>query len=190
MTFTRLLGGAALAAMLTTTAMAQETPSPEKLALAKQMVEASGGTKQVDALLGVMFNSISANMQASVPAEQQRLTTILLQKMQARIEAIVPQMIDATVQVYAKDMTEKELRDYVAWMQSDTAQAMARKTPQMMQETMQVLMPLMSQVTQGMKQDVLDEACQQANCSAHDREVMAAAMAKAMPAQPGANRPG
>jgi hypothetical protein len=171
--------------MLATGAMAQGAVTPEKLALARQMMDASGGAQQMNALLSTMFKAMSANVDANLPAEQQRLRTVLLEKMQGRMSAVVPQMIDGSVQVYAKNLTEKELRDYVAWMKSDTAQSVNRKLPQITAETMQVLMPAIVQVTQGMKQDVIDEVCKQASCSTQDRQALTAAMDKAMPKQPG-----
>jgi hypothetical protein len=191
MKFTRLLSGAALAAMLATTAVAQPAaPSANKIALAKQLVEASGGGDQMKTVLQVVFRSMSASLSANTPPEQKRLIEVLLQKMQDRFIAATPQLMDGTVQVYATNLTDKELRDYVAWLQSDTGQSLKRKLPVIAAESVKVMAPVIAQITQGMKQDVLDEACKQANCSAHDREVLAAALQKAMPDQAGANRPG
>jgi hypothetical protein len=190
MKFTRFMSGAALAAMLATSAFAQSAPaSPEKTALAKQLVEASGGADQMKTVLQALFQSMSVTLSASVPPEQKHITDVLLQKMQERMTAVIPQMIDGTVQVYAANLTDKELRDYLAWMQSETGQSLQRKLPLITAESLRVLGPTIMQVTQGLKQDVLDEACKQANCTAHDREVLAAALQKALPAQLG-NRPG
>lgn len=191
MRFTRLLSGAALAAMLATTAVAQPAaPSAEKVALARQLVEASGGADQMKTVMQTMFGGMRASVTANMPPEQKRIGEVLLQKMQDRLLAATPQLLDGAVQVYAQNLTEKELRDNLAWIQSDTGQSMKRKLPQITLQTLQVVMPVIAQVTQGMKQDVLDEACKQVNCSAHDREVMAAALQKAMPDQAAAKRPG
>jgi hypothetical protein len=191
MRFTRFLSGAALAAMLVTTAGAQPAaPSAEKIALARQLVDASGGADQMKTLLQTVFGGMSATLSANVPPEQKRLTEVLLQKMQERFIAATPQMIDGTVQVYATNLSDKELRDYVAWLQSDTGQSLKRKMPMITAESVRVMAPVLTQVTQGIKQDVLDEACKQANCTPHDREVLAAAMDKAMPARPPARQPG
>lgn len=185
MRFTRFLSGAALAAMLATTAVAQPAaPSAEKIALAKQLVEASGGGDQMKTVLQVMFRTMSTAFNTNMPPEQKRLTEIILQKMQDRFIAATPQLIDGSVQVYADNLTDKELRDYLAWIQSDTGQSLKRKQPMLAAESLKAIAPLITQITQGLKQDVLDETCKQANCSAHDREVLAAAMDKAMPKQP------
>jgi hypothetical protein len=187
MQFKRLLSGAVLAAMVATAAVAQPAaPSAERVALAKQLVEASGGGDQMKTILQAVFGAMSTSLNANVPPEQKRITELLLQKMQERFIAATPQLIDGTVQVYATNLSDKELRDYVAWLQSDTGQAIKRKTPMLAAESLKVMAPVITQVTQGIKQDVLDDACKQANCSAHDREVIAAAMDKAMPAR----RPG
>jgi len=178
MTLTKFLGGAVLATALATGAMAAEAPSPEKLALAKQLVQASGGADQLKTVLQTLFGSISANLDTNLPAEQKRLRDVLLDKMQTRILAVAPQLMDATAQVYAADLTEKELRDYVAWLQSDTGQSLKRKLPQITGESMRAMAPVLAQVSQGFKQDVVDEACAQAKCTAHDKEVLVALMNK------------
>lgn len=180
----KFLGGAVLAAGLATAAMAADAPpSPEKLALANQLVQASGGSEQLKTVLQTMFRSISANIDANLPAEQKRLRDALLDRMQARILAVAPQLMDATAQVYATDLTEQELRDYLTWLQSDTGQSLKRKLPQITGESMKAMAPVLVQVTQGFKQDVVDEACAQAKCSAHDKEVLTALMNKTAPKQ-------
>lgn len=183
MMVTKFLSGAILAAVLAGGAMAAEAPSPERLALAKQLVQASGGADQLKTVLQTMFSSISANIDANLPAEQKRLRDALLDRMQARILAVAPQLMDATAQVYATDLTEQELRDYLTWLQSDTGQSLKRKLPQITGESMKAMAPVLVQVTQGFKQDVVDEACAQAKCSAHDKEVLTALMNKTAPKQ-------
>ncbi len=133
--------------------------------MAKQLVEASGGADQMKTVMQTMFQGMSASITANMPPEQKRVGEVLLQKMQDRLIAAAPQLLDGAVQVYAQNLTEKELRDNLAWIQSDTGQSMKRKLPQITLQTLQVVMPVIAQVTQGMKQDVLDEACKQANCS-------------------------
>lgn len=187
MRLNRFLSGAVLAAMVATTAAAQAPagPSAEKVALARQLVAASGGADQMKTVLQTVFSSMSSGMAANMPAEQKRLFTVVIQKMQDRFVAAMPQMIDGTVQIYAQELTEKELRDYIAWLNSDTGQSLKRKLPQITAESIKVMAPVMVQVTQGIKQDVIDEACKQAGCSEKDRQVLTEAMNKAMPRQPG-----
>ena len=185
MRLVRLLGGAALAAMLAMSAMAAEAPSPEKLALAKQMVDASRGADQMKTLLQTMFGLMRQSLNRNTPPEQKRLADIVLQKIQGRIVAATPQLIDGSVQVYAQTLTEKEMRDYLAWQLSESGQSMKRKAPLIAAETLKVVAPLIVQVTEGLKQDVIDEACKQASCTTHDREVLAKAMNQSLPDRAG-----
>jgi hypothetical protein len=181
-----LLTGAALAAVLATGVEAQPAaPSPERTALARQVVDTVGGADQMKVVLQTVFQSMSATLSANMPPEQKHLLEVVLQKMQDRFIAATPQLIDGTVQVYADNLTEKELRDYLAWLHSDTGQSVIRKQPQIAADSLKVMMPVLAQVTQGIRQDVLDEACKQASCSAQDRQALAAAMDKAMPKRPG-----
>lgn len=190
MRFRTGLGAAALAVSLATGAFAAstsptETPSPEKVALARQLVDASGGADQMKTLLQTVFSGMSAGMDANMPADQKRLVAVVMQKMQDRFIAATPQLIDGTVQIYAGTLTEKELRDYIAWLQSDTGQSLKRKLPLITAQSIKAMAPVLVQVTQGIKQDVIDEACKQAGCSDKDRTVLTEAMNKVMPRQPG-----
>jgi hypothetical protein len=160
------------------------TPSPEKVELAKKMVALSGGADQMNALMQTMFKSRGGLMGANLPPEQKKMQAVIMEKMQARFTALTPKLIDATVNVYAANLSEKELQDYVAWMQSDTAEAIKQKTPTIMAQSLQLMMPVIAEVTQGMKEDVVEQVCKEAHCSAKDREVITAAMAKAMSKQP------
>lgn len=182
MMLSKLLGGAVLAAVLATGAAAADAPSsPEKLALAKQMVEASGGADQMKTVMQTLFRSMSANLAQNLPPEQQRLRDALNDRIQARLIAATPQLMDATVQVYAANLTEKELRDYVAWLQSDTGQSLKNKLPQITSESVRVMAPVLAQITEGLKTDVIAEACAQAKCTAHDKEVLTALLNKTAP---------
>jgi len=165
-------------------AQTNPAPSPEKMALARQLVEATGGAKQVDAVLRSLFQSMGSTLGANLPPEQRRLQTVIFQKLQARMSAIVPKMLDATVEVYADNLSDKELHDYVAWMQSDSGRSVIAKMPQIMSASFKTMMPMITEMTEGIKKDVIDEACAEAKCTPHDREVLIEAMNKSMPKRP------
>lgn len=185
MTLIRLAGGAAVAAMLATSAFAQSAPSPEKILLARQLVEASGGADQLRTVLQTVFTGMSSSLYANLAPEQKRLAEVLLQKMQDRFLAAAPQLMDGTVQIYAQNLTEKELRDALAWQQSDSGQSLKRKLPLITAESIRTWGPVLTQVMAGLKQDVVDEACKQAGCTEQDRQALVTAMNKAIQKQPG-----
>ena len=183
MVHSKILGGAVLAVVLTTSALAQTTgASADKMALARQMVEASGGQAQFGRVLDAMFNSMSQSLGANLPPEQERLRKILLEKVRERILGIAPQMLEATVKVYADNLTDKELHDYLSWIQSESGRSVSQKLPKITAESLVAMTPLIKDMTQGLKQDVIDAACQEAKCTDADRAKLQAAMDKAMPA--------
>ncbi|HEY4031609.1 MAG TPA: DUF2059 domain-containing protein [Caulobacteraceae bacterium] len=193
MAIIRFLGGAVLAAAIaggapTATAIAADaapSPSPEKMALARQLVEASGGANQLKAVLQTLFRGMSANVDTSLPADQKRLRDALIERIQTRIVAVSPELMESTVRVYAQNLTDQELRDYLAWLQSDSGRALMRKLPQITGDSVREMAPVLNQVTQGIRQDVVDEVCAQAKCTAHDKEVLAAMINKSVPKRPG-----
>jgi len=160
------------------------TPTPEKMALARQLIDATGGPKQADAIVKTMFQSIASTVEANLPPEQKRLRAVIFHKIQDRISLMMPKLLDATVEIYADNLSDKELRDYVAFLESESGRSVNAKMPQIVAASITTMMPMIAEATKGLKHDVIDEACAEAKCSAHDREVLVAAMDKSMPKRP------
>jgi hypothetical protein len=179
-----VLAAATVASAIAFGAVAQPAPSPEKVELAKKLVALSGGADQINALMQGVFQNLGASMDPNAPPEQKRMQAAILQKLQARIATMTPKLIDTTISVYADNLSENELRDYVAWEQSDTGQSLKQKLPKIMSQSIQMMAPVLAEVTQNLKQDVIDQACEETHCSAKDREAITAALAKTMPKQP------
>lgn len=182
---------AALASTAPALAVAQATPqaeaasaaTPEKIELARRVVAASGGADQVKALYASAFQSIATGMDKNLPPEQKRLEAVLFNKIQSRLMAMTPKMMDIMVQVYADNLSVKELQDQVAWMESDAAQALRRKTPAILSETLRLMTPMMVQFSVDLKADVLDEVCKEAKCTPADRRGLETALNQALPKQ-------
>ncbi len=178
-TFLMLAAHAASAQTATT-----EPPSADKIALARQMVEASGGLKQIETMMDATFNAATAAVSANLPPGQKRLAAALQEKVFGRIKAELPHMLDVVTQVYAENLTDKEMRDSVAYMQSESGQSIQRKLPQITAQSIQLMRPMFSGLIQDMRQDMVEQVCKEVACSDQDRGVLAAALDKALPKQP------
>ena len=180
---------AALASAAPALALAQATPqaeaaspaSPEKIDLARRVVAASGGADQAKALYAMVFQSLRADMDKNLPPEQKRLQAVLYDKMQGRMVAMTSKVMDLMVQVYADNLSVKELQDQLTWLESDSAQSMRRKSPAIMSQTLRLVMPMMVQFSDDLKTDVLDEVCKEATCSTEDRRRLETALNQALP---------
>lgn len=93
----------------------------------------------------------------------------------------IPQMIDQTAIVYAKSLSETELRDMLAWTLSPSAQAIRAKNPAMMQELMVQQGPLLKKIMAGAVTTAVDRACTEAKCSEDERRTMIALAQKNLP---------
>jgi uncharacterized protein len=176
----------ALAISMASTAWAQSPAqpiSPEKLSLARQVMAASGGEKQMESIMGAMSGAMFRGMaQAASPAQQALMNTIQ-QDMQAEMIKTTPSLLDASAHIYAENLTDKEMQDELAWLQSDSGQSIRRKTPMMMQEMASTTVPIIQKAVPAMLKRVIDDACAQHHCTAQDREKFDAAITKAMTKQ-------
>jgi hypothetical protein len=195
MRFTRTLAGLSAAAFLSAGGLAAaqappapdqsaSQPSPERKALAHELVAASGGEKQLTQVLQAMFNSINTVALRNLPPAQQRLQSAIQNELQTQVIALAPQLMDMTANIYAENLSDKELRDYMAWLRSDSGQSIREKLPVITSKSMQATLPLLMATLPKVVKTVIDRACDEAHCTAQDRQVIAEAMAKSMPKQP------
>jgi len=178
----------AVAALACTQALAQAVPvnppSAEKLELAKTLFEANGGREQAEQAVKAMYAGMGGAF-SNLPPAQQKMAGLMIHDMQEEVIALIPQIIDVSVRDYADNLSEKELRDYIAWEQSPSGQSIRNKRAAIAQEMMAQLAPLMSTMYPKLLKKVVDRACVEAHCSAQDRQVIVAAITKSIqPAHP------
>ncbi|MEO6340765.1 MAG: DUF2059 domain-containing protein, partial [Caulobacteraceae bacterium] len=119
-----------------------------------------------------------------LPPAQQRLQTAVRKEMQAQMIQLAPQLMDGMAKVYGETLTEKELRDYLAWLRTESGQSIQRKAPLLASRNAQVTVPLVMAAMPKVLKSAIDRACDEAQCTAQDRQIIADAMAKSMPKQP------
>lgn len=135
----RLLAGLAIAVSLLASAapaLAQSTPTPRQMELARELIDASGARQTFETQLRSMF----AQMGSSGPDDQ---------KVQQALIKATPQFLDMMVASYARVYTEQELAGIVTFYKSPAGKAMLAKGPQLSQDILRSTLALMPQILAG-----------------------------------------
>lgn len=153
---------------------------PVKMALARQVVEATGGQKTAEAQMRGVYANIGALVSRISPPGQSQLGQQMMADIQEEMIKLVPQMLEISTRAQAQNFTEQELRDLLVFYKSPTGQSVLRKMPVVVQQTMNEEAPMIQAMMPGIMQKTLDRACAESKCTPEVRQIMAEAMAKAM----------
>jgi hypothetical protein len=181
---------AAAAAQAQTQAQTQAQPPADpgfetRLALAHQVVEVSGGAAQAEAGVHSMYagiNRLLSNLQGMSPQATKIMTSMQAHVEQKLVQAI-PTILDQSAQVYARNLTEKELRDEIVWLESDSGKSIRAKTPVILDQIMQAQTPMLRAMLPELMKKAADEACEESHCTASDQKLIEAMMTKMFPGQ-------
>jgi hypothetical protein len=176
---------AAALALCCQSAWAQEASEraldPTKVDLARKLIEASGGEQQAAAQVDAMYGSIFPKMAESMPSEMRGSMLAMQKTMQTEMQALIPQLMGVSVHVYAKEYTEQELRDLLAFRLSPTGQSTLRKASVVTREAMAEMMPLIMAQMPKILHSATDEMCKEQNCTVAQRKAVQAALDQALP---------
>lgn len=175
------LSGPALAQSTTPAPAAPAAPDPVRLQLARQLVNAQGGADTYKSQIGSMFTAVSKMVKSSVPAAQADLVDTMFKYIADEETDAVPQMMTDVADVYAERLTERELRDMLAWADSDSGRSIRDKMPAITQELLLRQQPLMKKLVAGMMQKAVDRTCAEQHCTDQQRQTLAAIVANFAP---------
>jgi hypothetical protein len=144
---------------------ADASPSAHKLALARQLVEVTRMDAIMTGAFRNMVSGVTASASQSLSADRQARMKIIGEAEGAALEKLVPQIVDSMVNGYARNFSEQELSDILAFYQSPSGRSMVAKTPQFMQGMMVEMAALMPQIRRDMGEDV----CAKITCTAAER---------------------
>jgi hypothetical protein len=160
-------------------------PAPDaapRLQLARQLYDLSGGRPAAEAQVRAMFATANKIVAANLPPDAARFGQALQRDMEDELIGIVPALIDNGVHAYADNLTAKELRDYIAWLSSDSGKAVIQKAPAVRQELLDRSAPMIAAMMPALQHKVATRVCEQLHCTPRERETVAGVMAKALPA--------
>ncbi|HEY1927020.1 MAG TPA: DUF2059 domain-containing protein [Caulobacteraceae bacterium] len=161
----------------------ESASSARKLELARQLVQISDlKTNMVAALRTVAIQQAVQGGETLAPDRQAKLKAI--QEAEADVlPRMVPNIVEAMVQGYAREFTEKELSDALAFYQSPSGRAIIAKTPQLMQG----VMVEMVRMTPQLRRQMGEEVCAKVACTPAEK---AAYFGSSPPSSEGRTPPG
>ncbi len=175
------MGAAAAAAALVSTGLAAAQPAPAdpvRLKLAQDIVEATGGRAQAEAMTKSMFGSMGKLMSDAMPGADADFVQGFQHDMEAEVSALTPQLLEISTQAYARELTERELTDMLAWVRSPSGQAVAGKTVAIQKDVFAAEGPLLRAMMPRIMQRTVDHVCETSRCTPQQRRAMAQAVAK------------
>ncbi len=168
-------------------AQAEEPPTPDagRLALAREVMAATGGVQTYETQLKTMFGGISALTKSispkETPAMAQLRESMFKYVLDEEVKAL-PQMLDDMASIYAEHLTEAELRDLLAWYKSESGRSIRAKMPVIALELVQKQAPLMQKMRDGILSQAIARACEENHCTTEQRQTLTALVHKTAPA--------
>ncbi|HEX2814958.1 MAG TPA: DUF2059 domain-containing protein [Phenylobacterium sp.] len=170
------------------TAIAQPAapaPDPERLQLARAVMQANGGAEALQNSLKGMFASMAKLTQSIMPAttspEASAMSNALIRHMQEEELKGASAMIDDLATVYAEHLTVRELQDMLAYAKSPTAQSVRAKMPAISEEVLMRQAPMLRRMTAGAVKTAVELTCEENHCTADQRSTLMAVAAKVAP---------
>ncbi|MBV8594376.1 MAG: DUF2059 domain-containing protein [Caulobacteraceae bacterium] len=160
------------------------TTDPAKLALARQVVEASGGQKQVQAMLANAFATVDRAIPQAPEGDAASIRREVSAGVREEVIAVVPELLEISAHAYADQLTLDQLRDWLAWEESPSGRAIAAKRADIQNEALVAILPLMRERLGAALHASLQRVCAQRHCTEEQRKAMEAAMSRAFPTSP------
>ena len=177
-----LAAGLALAISTASHAQSPTTADPVKLALAQELVEASGGAKAAEQQINAVYSSLHTAFEGALPKEAAAIMASVQESMRKELIKSLPELIAVSVDVYANNLSESELRAYVAFLKSEPGRSIQAKAPAILQEATIKQGPLMRRMLPKLMHKALDDACAEKGCTAEQRQQIAALIKQIAPA--------
>ncbi len=118
-------------------ARADDAIAPERLALAREVLDLSGASKVYDDY-GKNLDAVITQLRQSMPGVDDTVVADLKKIATEEFTAARPEMIDGTIKIYARHFTESDLKALVAFYKSDAGQHFAAELPAVSTECMQL----------------------------------------------------
>lgn len=140
-------------------------PSRRQLALARQLVESTGVTKSLSTTLHDMVGSAYASLPSTGSDEAQARRKVYEQAQADAMTRMAPKIVDSMVDGYARNFTEKELSDLLAFYQGPAGRVAIVKMPLVMRSVTSELIADLPQL----RRDMGEEICAKVTCTTAER---------------------
>ncbi len=149
-----------LAVCLVSPALADEDISPERLALAKQVMELNGSSAAFDNYdknLDLMVSQLLADK----PNVDEKVVADLKKIVVEEFNAYRPTLVDGAIKIYARHFSESDLRALIVFYKTEAGQHFASEMPKLTAENVQLMAPFVKHLVERVKQYVADKAASQ-----------------------------
>jgi uncharacterized protein len=136
MTWRALLLGLSVSAASIVGTLHAQGPDPARLAAAKQMLAHSGGVKQFEDVISLMFDDLAANFAAMAPGKEQEVNEIV-KGLAPRFKSRLAQVWDQIATLYARELSKEELDALVAFYKSPLGLKLVDTQAKTMREAIQ-----------------------------------------------------
>lgn len=177
MKWIRNMCGVALACALVSVAQAQPAAplpvTPEKLALAQQVVDAVNIVRGVRMVMDAVMKPLAQQMNAGSGSPEVKAYVMTL--LQSEISTMEVKMQPLYAQIYARTFDERQLADILAFYQSPTGRAMVEKQAELSREGQLAVAPLIPEMQRDMIDKIFSHLCEMQKCTPDQRQKLAAA---------------
>jgi hypothetical protein len=162
----KLACAATLAVLMLPTLCWSQTPaapSPERLQLARRIIEAQGGLVNMAAMTRNMSQGLLASVGQGLPSEQRQA---LQESIEEANTDLLPRMLGVSERIYATEFDEKQLSDMLAFYNSPTGKTLTARLPQIGQE----IGIAVAQMMPALQLKMLVRLCEKTDCPAALRQ--------------------
>jgi len=153
----RIFAGTALAMLLAFgPCHAEDAVAPERLVLAKQVMELSGALKLYDDYDKIL-DPMLAQIRQSVPNLDDATVADLRKIAVEEFNASKPDMIEGTAKIYARHFSEEDLKALIVFYKTSAGQHFTTELPAVAAESMQLTEPFSKRFIGRLQQYVADK---------------------------------
>lgn len=132
---------------------AQTTPDPERMTAALELLEATGATKSMDAMIDAMLSGFRTGAQGA-GASQADPTVKAFESYMTRFASYKQEMLNDIAGLYAREFTAEELRAVTTFYRSGPGAKFVEKMPQLMQSGAQIGMRYSQKMVEDLRSGV------------------------------------
>jgi hypothetical protein len=107
---------------------------PVALQLARQLMETMHVSATTDQMVKQMMQAMGTGLSAANPGKGKEVQDLLSEVLLPEMSKLKPEMIDAAANIYAANFSADELKQILAYYQSDIGQKVISRLPTILQE--------------------------------------------------------
>jgi hypothetical protein len=125
---------ALLIALALSSSVRAEDADPAALQLSRQLMDAMHVSASSDQMFKQMMNMMGNGLNAANPGKGKEIQGLLTDVLVPELSRIKPELIEATAHAYAANFSADELKQILAFYQSDIGRKLVDRLPMLLQE--------------------------------------------------------